>query len=105
MFSLLQAFELQAVFVGGGGAAEAEALHDGGGAGKFPVDGSCMLFVEEGLGFAQALAQLMMSGVCADLLAANVPENVRLLRSYLAVEQGRVHLNDWLGQKILNPKA
>ena len=93
------------MFVGGGGAAEAEALHDGGGAGKFPVDGSCMLFVEEGLGFAQALAQLMVSGVCADLLAANVPENVRLLRSYLAVEQGRVHLNDWLGQKILNPKA
>ena len=56
-------------------------------------------------GYVQALAQLMMSSVCADLLAANVPENVRLLRSYLAVEQGRVHLNDWLGQKILNPKA
>jgi hypothetical protein len=56
-----------------------------------------MNFTQEGLRFAQALAQFMMSDVCADLLDAGRPQHVQLLRAYLAMEQEHVLLKDWLG--------
>jgi hypothetical protein len=55
-----------------------------------------MNFTQEGLRFSQALAQFMMSDVCADLLDAGRPQNVQLLRAYLAMEQEHVLLKDWL---------
>jgi hypothetical protein len=97
----LKAFELQATFegiwVGAGGHENAARVESVGGAKRFPADGSCMNFTQEGLRFAQALAQFMMSDVCADLLDAGRPQHVQLLRAYLAMEQEHVLLKDWLG--------
>jgi hypothetical protein len=98
----LKAFELQATFEGvgkwAGGVDDANSAEA---ASKFPADGSCMNFSQEGLRFAQALAQMMMSDMCADLLEAGRPENVQLLRAYLALEHEHVLLKDWLG--LSNP--
>ena len=57
-----------------------------------------MNFKEEGLRFAQAVAQMMMSDVCADLLQAGRPESIQLLRAYLALEHRNMQLKDWLGE-------
>lgn len=97
----LKAFELQATFEGLGiWTGEVGGVDDRlrrGAVSKFPADGGCMNFTQEGLRFAQALAQMMMSDLCADLLEAGRPENVQLLRAYLAMEHEQVLLKDWLG--------
>jgi hypothetical protein len=59
-----------------------------------------MNFRQGGLRFAQALAQMMMNDVCADLLDAGRPENVQLLRAYLTLELEDVVLKDWLGATL-----
>ena len=93
----LKAFELQAGYDKRGGESDVVS-QTGVAARKFPRDCSCMNFTPTGLRFAQALAQMMMNDLCADLLEVGRPENVQLLRAYLAMEHAQVMLEDWLGQ-------
>ena len=44
------------------------------------------------------VGNLLTSSTCADLLEVGRPENVQLLRAYLAMEHEQVMLEDWLGQ-------
>jgi hypothetical protein len=93
----LKAFELQAAYDRRGCEDAVVESLKGVAAGSFPGDGSCLNFSQDGLRFARALAQMMMNDACADLLETGLPENVQLLRAYLAMERGEVLLADWLG--------